>query len=52
MGDWTMIYDEGFEVHLKGVKYMAFSKYVSDGSYDYKSECSKTLVGWYFDTNT
>jgi hypothetical protein len=31
-GKWTMVYDEGFEVQFKGVKYFAFSKYKPDGS--------------------
>jgi hypothetical protein len=26
-GTWTMVYDEGFEITLRDVKYFAFSKY-------------------------
>lgn len=43
---WTMIYDEGFEVQHRNIRYFAFSEYVQTDS-GYKSKCSKTLVGWY-----
>lgn len=45
-GQWTMIYDEGFEVKLNDVNYLAFSKYSPNGN-DYKSHCGETLIGWY-----
>jgi len=41
-----MIYDEGFEVKLNDVNYLAFSKYSPNGA-DYKSHCGETLIGWY-----
>mmetsp|Transcript_68833 Transcript_68833/g.183334 ORF Transcript_68833/g.183334 Transcript_68833/m.183334 type:complete len:503 (+) Transcript_68833:606-2114(+) len=54
-GTWSMIYDEGFEVHLGTTKFLAFNKF--DGSVDadgnldnYKSFCHETQVGWYHDT--
>lgn len=31
VGKWTMVYDEGFEIQMKGTKYMAFSKYAPNG---------------------
>lgn len=55
-GTWTMVYDEGFEVHLGQQKFFAFSKYkhgtelVDDMSTAAKtaaSECHATLPGWY-----
>lgn len=45
-GSWTMIYDEGFEIRHKEVRYFAFSEYVKSG-YGFQSKCSETLVGWY-----
>ncbi|CAD8136865.1 unnamed protein product [Paramecium octaurelia] len=50
-GQWTMVYDEGFEVEHNGVKYFAFSKYAPNGS-DYKSYCGETLIGWYNNLKT
>jgi len=47
-GTWTMIYDEGFEIQLKGVKYFAFSSYEFDEKMLSVSHCDKTLVGWYY----
>jgi len=47
-GKWTMIYDEGFEVDVDNMNYFAFSKFYKEG-HEYKSECSKTLKGWYHD---
>ena len=50
-GSWSMIYDEGFEIKLKGVKYFAFSAYEiknSTAANNAVSICDKTLVGWYY----
>jgi len=44
-----MVYDEGFDVTVNDVSYFAFSKFYKDG-YDHKSDCSKTLLGWYHNT--
>jgi cathepsin C len=30
-GEWTMVYDEGFEIKLGSMKYFAFSKYEPKG---------------------
>lgn len=54
-GEWTMVYDEGFEVVIAGRKFFAFSKYVpkspeslhKDDVDDYTSVCDETLVGWF-----
>lgn len=46
---WTMVYDEGFEIRYKGVKLFAFSHYFPINN-KYKSNCSKTCVGWYHNT--
>jgi len=41
-----MVYDEGFEINYKNVKYFAFSKYEPTGR-NADSFCDKTLIGWY-----
>ena len=54
-GTWTMIYDEGFEVVIAGLRFFAFNKYVpkspesltKDAIEDYISICDETLVGWF-----
>jgi cathepsin C len=51
-GTWTMVYDEGFEIRLKGITYFAFNKYDKQESGQYESHCGETLVGWYHNTNT
>lgn len=30
-GEWTMVYDEGFEIKLGNTKYFAFNKYEPKG---------------------
>jgi len=53
-GTWTMIYDEGFEVTIRGHKYFAFS-YFKDGPRcddstrcnSRRSVCHVTFPGWY-----
>jgi cathepsin C len=53
-GTWTMIYDEGFEVNIRGHKYFAFS-YFKDGPRcddstrcnSRRSVCHVTFPGWY-----
>jgi cathepsin C len=47
LGSWTMVYDEGFEILHKNVKYFAFSKYEPTGTRDFNSLCGETLIGWY-----
>lgn len=49
-GSWTMVYDEGFSVSVSNIDYFAFSKFYEEHG-EHKSECSKTLVGWYHDWN-
>jgi hypothetical protein len=44
-----MVYDEGFDVTVNDISYFAFSKFYKDG-FDHKSDCSKTLLGWYHNT--
>lgn len=43
-----MVYDEGFDFTLNDVTYFAFSKFYEE-DFDHKSDCSKTLDGWYHD---
>ena len=47
-----MIYDEGFEMKIGDYTMLAFSKYYPDGGKKYKSDCGKTLVGWYHKKST
>eukprot|EP00747_Dinoflagellata_sp_TGD_P069002 gnl/TRDRNA2_/TRDRNA2_155944_c3_seq5.p1 gnl/TRDRNA2_/TRDRNA2_155944_c3~~gnl/TRDRNA2_/TRDRNA2_155944_c3_seq5.p1 ORF type:complete len:598 (-),score=129.10 gnl/TRDRNA2_/TRDRNA2_155944_c3_seq5:142-1935(-) len=49
-GNWTMIYDEGFEVALGDMTYFAFSRFdFVDGPNGRQnvSHCHETEVGWY-----
>lgn len=48
---WTMVYDEGFEVRFKGLKLFTFSYYYPFKG-RYRSDCSKTCVGWFHNTTT
>lgn len=52
-GRWTLIYDEGMEVRIPGASFFVFFSYrpweYSDG---YTNDCDKTLLGWYFNTET
>lgn len=43
---WTMIYDEGFELKIEGIKVLVFNQYFKQNG-KWKSNCSNTLVGWY-----
>ena len=49
-GNWTMIYDEGFNIDFDNLSLFAFSKFVKvgmeTGKNIYKSQCSSTCVGW------
>eukprot|EP00929_Paragymnodinium_shiwhaense_P000521 TRINITY_DN10075_c0_g2_i3.p1 TRINITY_DN10075_c0_g2~~TRINITY_DN10075_c0_g2_i3.p1 ORF type:complete len:549 (+),score=151.65 TRINITY_DN10075_c0_g2_i3:106-1752(+) len=50
-GQWTMIYDEGFEVSVGNRVYFAFSNYTLDKDpaalSRNTSHCGDTIVGWY-----
>jgi len=41
-----MVYDEGFELRINEHTFFTFSKYFKENG-SYKSNCAKTLVGWY-----
>ncbi len=45
-GVWSMIYNEGFEVRVRGVKLLLFNQYYKENN-RWMSNCAKTLLGWY-----
>lgn len=45
-GVWSMIYNEGFEVRVKGVKLLLFNLYYREND-RWMSNCAKTILGWY-----
>ncbi|CRG97104.1 dipeptidyl aminopeptidase 2, putative [Plasmodium gallinaceum] len=64
IGYWTMVYDEGFEIRLKGRRYFGFFKYEknsnincpksiedknSDENECYKTDPTETRIGWILD---
>lgn len=53
-GFFTMIYDEGFEVQVEGLRFFAFSRFDMVGNSSSKtnvSRCGETSRGWYRDEN-
>jgi cathepsin C len=46
MGEWTMMYDEGFQVDIAGRTFFAFSKFEREQDHDV-SYCGETYPGWY-----
>lgn len=63
VGQWTMIYDEGFELMIHDQVFFAFSRYKKVGKFSpsntdtedtpgYKNVCEKTFIGWYHNKNT
>merc|ERR1719335_1297608 len=47
-GNWTMIYDEGFEVRVDGMVFFSFSYYDLVGTKN-TTDCARTVRGWYHD---
>lgn len=47
-GQWTMIYNQGFEVTINYRKFFAYSKYKTDGNVT-SSYCDSTIIGWSHD---
>lgn len=58
IGNWTMIYDEGWEVRLEDYTFLAFSYYFKEDLIEphddddeqtkgYASSCNKTFLGWF-----
>ena len=55
VGTWTMVYDEGFHLHIGSQQFFAFFKYTPKKftqlsnihARNYNSDCGKTLVGWF-----
>merc|ERR1719422_2030005 len=51
-GQWTMVYDEGFEVNLHNLSFFAFSNFTFTGPKKSNvSHCDQTMVGWYSTAN-
>jgi len=55
-GTWTMVYDEGFEVNVGGLNFLAFSNFTFEENpkdilhkKQSVSHCGDTMVGWYRD---
>lgn len=54
-GNWTMIYDEGFNMETDTHSFFAFSKFkipavnMIHGKKSFESQCGKTEIGWYHD---
>ena len=47
IGKWTPVYDEGFILYYKNSQFTAFMKYYKDNKNAYKSNCNKTMMGWF-----
>lgn len=58
LGNWTMVYDEGFELRTFERTFFAFSRYSFNGdrgpkdtddedTNGYKSLCNETFIGWF-----
>lgn len=52
-GQWTMIYDEGFEVRFGPQTFFAFSRFLppkeGEDLHNSTSVCGETMVGWFHD---
>ena len=46
-GHWTMIYDEGMDIHFGKQTFMSFFEYSKQDEGGIMSYCGKTIVGWY-----
>jgi cathepsin C len=52
-GNWTMIYDEGFDINFHNLTFFAFNKYTRERNKEfsnimnYNSLCYSTCLGWY-----
>ena len=51
-GQWTMIYDEGFDINVGEHRFTAFFEYYPNEQGRVMSYCGKTLVGWYHNSNS
>ena len=46
-----MIYNEGFEMRINKHRFFNFNNYFRENG-EYKSNCAKTLIGWYHEEGT
>ena len=48
-GNWTMVFDTGYEIDIHGIKFFSFFDYQSTDSNltNFTTNCSATIVGWY-----
>jgi C1A family cysteine protease len=47
VGHWTPVYDQSFVIYYKNTVLTAPYKYFKDGRGQYKSDCKKSMIGWY-----
>lgn len=57
ISNWTMVYDEGFDITIGNMNIFLFSKYEPSGKDEngtklFKSICRETLVGWFINIET
>jgi len=47
VGTWTAVYDEGFILNINNIVITAYMKYYKTSNGVFKSDCDKTMKGWY-----
>ena len=47
VGTWTPVYDEGFILKMNNMVFTAYMKYYLSPGGGHKSNCNKTMKGWY-----
>lgn len=52
VGNWTMIYDEGYDIRFNNKRFVAFFDYYPNETGQVVSYCGGTVVGWYLDSSS